>query len=128
MQEKKGTKRVSDGDNLARDELQREEDVPLSPSSDWNFQPEPHAGPISVQAEVRRIENAMIDSVHTHSSAKGDAAKGRMKESFALMNRRSDMEVIRENLGCKVDVGEIYSPPRVLLNGRANGTPEGVQP
>ena len=115
VQEPRGLKRAGNGnddergdDVAAREEVYEDDDSMLANA------------PTSIAtAPTQATEGGMIDNVH---STKGyAAAEGRMTESMARTGRNRDMEVVREKLGCKVDVGEIYTPPRVCKMAESFG-------
>ena len=79
-----------------------------APDSDWNFMP----------------PSDMVDSFEP-KIAKWAAAEGRMIGAFDDSNRQQHMAVVRQTLGCHVDVAEIYSPPRICVTAKSMGLREG---
>ena len=59
------------------------------------------------------------------STATWDGAQDQAMNALADSSRERDMEVVRAKLGCKVDVGEIYSPPRVVTVAETAGLRKG---
>ena len=101
----RGRKRESDGDDMARDELVREDDLPdpaAATSSDAPMQPESSAHPPST----------------TRSSS---AAETRDIGNLEQRQRLVHMEVVRRRFGCKSDLSEVYSPPRIVTVAEAAG-------
>ena len=101
-----GVKRGADGNDDERLDMDRAEDDAPTPA------PTPPVTPARLTPGVS-------------SSSNWQGAESAMIDSFNSSSRLSHMEVVRRKLGCKVDVGEIYSPPRVCAMADEMGLRKG---
>ena len=140
-----GTKRKSDGDDseraadvAVRDEVYEQEPpaigpsagptgpAPMTMSEEDNFR---MYGDIGGDDSMDALKPTRTTSVRTQPGTKSGGKWN--KDVMNIENKLSDgdrlrnMECVKQKLGCKVAIGEIYSPPRVVTVAQAMGVRDG---
>ena len=131
--ETRGMKRQSDGDDDDRQFDREDDDGPEAASSAsgsgagipcTNSGVQPGATRSSVaqpaQSPTAETRDISMDGLNTgHRDRRHDAGEKAAKESLEIEGRLRDMAVVRKKLGCKNDVSEVYSPPRIVTAAEA---------
>ena len=104
----RGEKRGNEGGDEAREDLQRE---------DYDSKYDDAEASSSMQAQ------ATLPASSSHDSPMGSFNSGEVQamDALAAEGRCRDMDAVRAKLGCKNDVSEVYSPPRIVTVAEAAG-------
>ena len=116
--EVRGTKRGSDQDDEERHYQRADEDG--TEEIQWKVFPQPSRTPSPIRSANTEPADVKMDSIHVRGP-RCSRPEQKALERFESEGRLRDMANVREKLGCKADVAEVYSPPRIVTVAQAAG-------